>query len=166
MKGLYGAGRRPAGTYGTGQVIPEEGRFHYWGGTLGFDRRLDSDWMLHGELGRVSGKGFDRFLQVGGEARVEGVNTAAVPSDRTDFGKVAVGLPPGRFLRLTFALDHARLRALDNGRTYGFTGLGLAGDLPGFGWFTTVRMNLGVGLQSDIEGLKGTQGYLALLRVF
>jgi len=166
VKGLYGAGRRPAGTYGTGQTIAEEGRFHYWGGILGFDRRLESAWMLHGEVGRIAGKGFDRFLQLGGEARVEGVNTAAVPSDRTVFGKVAVGLPPSRLLRLTVAVDHARLRAVDNGRTYGFTGLGLAGDIPGFGWFTTVRLNLGVGLQSDIDGLKGTQGYLALLRVF
>jgi len=166
VKGLYGAGRRPSGRYGTGQAIADEGRFHYWGGTVGFDQRLEHDWMLHGELGRISGKGFDRFLQLGGEARVEGVNTAAVPSDRTEFGKVALGLPPSRLLRLTVAVDHARLRALDDGRTYGFTGLGLAGDIPGFGWFTTVRLNLGVGLQSDIDGLKGTQGYLALLRVF
>jgi hypothetical protein len=166
VKGLYGAGRRPSGPYGLGQAIPEEGRFHYWGGSLGIDARLESRWMFHGEVGRLAGQGFDRFLQVGGEARVEGVNTAAVPSDRTDFGKLAVSLPPSRLLRLTLALDHARLRALDNGRTYGFTGLGLAGDIPGFGWFTTVRVNLGAGLQSDIDGLKGVQGYVALLRVF
>jgi hypothetical protein len=168
-KGLYGGGRRPEGTYGTSQdpqSIPDQGQFRYWGGSLGFDHRLATDWMLHGELGRVAGRGFDRFLQVGGEAHVEGVNTAELPSDRTDFGKVALSLPPSRFLRLTLAVDHARLRALDNGQTYRFTGLGLAGDIPGFGWFTTIRVNLGVGLQSDIDGLKGVQGYLALLRVF
>lgn len=166
VKGLYGGGSRPEGTYGTGQAIPEEGRFRYWGGSLGFDHRLESNWMLHVEVGHIAGWGFDRFLQLGGEARVEGVNTAAVPSDRTAYGKVAVGLPASRFLRLTVAVDHARLRAVDNGETYGFTGLGIAGDVPGFGWFTTIRMNLGVGLQSDIDGLKGVQGYLALLRVF
>ena len=166
VKGFCGGGQRPEGTYGVSQAIPDEGRFRQWGESLGFDRRLDSDWMLHGEVGRVAGRGFDRFLQLGGEARVEGVNTAAVPADRTEFGKVAVGLPASRLLRLTFALDHARLRAVDNGQTYAFTGLGIAGDIPGFWWFTTLRMNLGVGLQSDIDGLKGVQGYLALLRVF
>jgi hypothetical protein len=169
VKGLYGGGQRPEGTYGTSgdpQTIPDEGRYRYWGGNLGFDHRLESNWMLHGEIGRVAGRGFDRFQQVGGEAHVEGVNTAALPSDHTDYGKVAVGLPANRLLRLTLALDHARLRAIDNGETYRFTGLGLAGDIPGFSWFTTIRVNLGVGLQSDIDGLKGVQGYLALLRVF
>jgi len=166
MKALCGGGRRPEGAYGTGQTIPEEGKFRYWGGNLGYDHRLASGWMVHGEVGHIAGWGFDRFLQLGGEARVEGVNTAAVPADRTAYGKVAIGLPASRFLRLTLALDHARLRAVDNGETYGFTGLGLAGDIPGFGWFTTIRTNLGVGLQSDIDGLKGVQGYVALLRVF
>ncbi len=166
MKGLYGGGRRPEGTYGSNQAIPDQGKFRYWGESLGYDHRLDSDWRLHGEVGRIAGRGFDRFLQLGGEAQVEGVNTAAVPSDRTEFGKLAIGLPPSRLLRLTFALDHARLRALDNGKTYRFTGLGIAGDIPGFWWFTTIRVNLGAGLQSDVSGLKGVQGYLALLRVF
>jgi hypothetical protein len=166
VKGFYGGGQRPEGSYGINQTIADEGTFRQWGSSLGFDRRLDSDWMLHGEVGQVAGRGFDRFLQLGGEARVEGVNTAAVPADRTEFSKVAVGLPASRLLRLTLALDHARLRASDNGKTYAFTGLGIAGDVPGFWWFTTIRMNVGVGLQSDIDGLKGVQGYLALLRVF
>ena len=166
VKGLSGGGHRPEGTYGTGQLIPDGGRFRYRGGSLGFDQQLDSNWMLHGEVGRVAGRGFDRFLQLGGEAHVEGVNTAAVPSDRTEFGKVAIGLPATRFLRLTFAVDHARLRAVDNGKTYSFTGLGISGDIPGFWKFTTIRTNLGIGLQSDIDGLKGVQGFLALLRVF
>jgi hypothetical protein len=169
VKAFRGGGRRPEGTYGTAadpQAIPDQGRFRYWGGSLGFDHRLAGTWMLHGEVGRSGGSGFDRFLQVGGEARVAGVNTAAVPSDRTDYGKVALTLPPSRLLRLTVSLDQARLHELDDGRNYRFTGLGLAGDLPGFGWFTTVRLDLGIGLRSDIDGLKGVQGYVALLRVF
>jgi hypothetical protein len=168
-KGLYGSGRRPDGIYGTAEDphnIADGGQFSYWGGSLGFDRAVASRWMLHGELGRWAGNGFDRFLQVGGEARVGGVNTAALPSDRTDFAKLALSLPASRLLRLTAALDHARLRAIDNGESYRFTGLGLAGDIPGFGWFTTVRVNLGIGLQSDIDDLMGVQGYLALLRAF
>jgi hypothetical protein len=94
------------------------------------------------------------------------VNTAALPSDRSDFAKLSLTLPASRLLRLTATLDHARLRAIDNGQAYRFTGLGLAGDIPGFGWFTTIRVNLGAGLQSDIDGLKGVQGYVALLRAF
>lgn len=169
VQALYGGGRRPDGTYGTTaepHAIAEEGRFRYWGGSLGFDQALAGPWMLHGEVGHLAGHGFDRFLQLGGEARVAGVNTAALPSDRADYAKLALVLPANRLLRLTAALDHACLRALDNGETYRFTGLGLAGDLPGFGWFTTVRVNLGVGLQSDVDGLKGVQGYVALLRAF
>ncbi len=168
-RALYGGGRRPHGTYGTSadpRTIPEEGRYRYWGGSLGFDQRLGGLWMLHGEVGHLAGHGFDRFLQVGGEARVQGVNTAALPSDRADYAKVSLTLPASRLLRITATLDHARLRAIDNGQIYRFTGLGLAGDIPGFGWFTTVRVNLGAGLQSDIDGLKGVQGYVALLRAF
>jgi hypothetical protein len=168
-KGLYGSGHRPEGVYGMAedpQTIPDGGDFSYWGGSLGFDRSVGDRWMLHGELGRLLGNGFDRFLQVGGEARVSGVNTAALPSDRTDFAKLSLGLPASRLLRLTASLDHGRLRAIDNGESYRFTGLGLAGDIPGFGWFTTIRVNFGIGLQSDIHDLTGVQGYLALLRAF
>lgn len=168
VKGRYAKGKRPDGEYGTAaapQAIADGGRYHYWGGSLAFDHRFDV-WQLHIEAGRIAGDGFDRFLQVGGEARVEGVNTAALPADRTDYGRLSIGLPANRFLRLTMSVDHARLRAIDNGETYGFTGLGIAGDIPGFGWFTTVRANLGVGLQSEIDGLRGVQGYVALLRVF
>jgi len=46
------------------------------------------------------------------------------------------------------------------------SGLGLTGDLPGFWWFTSVRVDLGAGLQSDIAGVKTVNGYVALLRVF
>jgi hypothetical protein len=169
VKGLYGGGHRPEGVYGAfwnPQVIPDEGQFRYWGGSLGFDHQIPGGWILHGEAGRIAGRGFDRFLQVGGDAHVEGVNTAALPSDRTDYEKVAIGLPANPIVRLTFALDHGSLRAIDNHRTYQFTGMGVSGDFPGFYKFTTVRVNLGVGLQSDIAGLKGVQGYIALLRVF
>jgi len=46
------------------------------------------------------------------------------------------------------------------------SGLGISGDLPGFWWFTAVRVDLGIGLQSDIAGVKAANGYVALLRVF
>ena len=72
----------------------------------------------------------------------------------------------GPRLRLTLTLDHARARSLQDGETYGFTGLGAAGDLPGFWVFTALRVDLGVGLQSDIPGLRTVNGYVALLRVF
>ena len=62
--------------------------------------------------------------------------------------------------------EYARARSLDDGKTYGMSGLAISGDLPGFWWFTAVRVDLGIGLQSDIAGVKAANGYVALLRVF
>ena len=80
--------------------------------------------------------------------------------------KASLAIPTGPSLRLTVSLEHAGVRSLDDRKTYGVSGLGFTGDLPGFWWFTTVRVDLGVGLQSDIAGVKCVTGYVALLRVF
>ena len=75
-------------------------------------------------------------------------------------------LPTGPSLRVTLSLDQAWVRTLDNAKTYQITGLGMAGDLPGFWWFTTVRVDLGVGLLSTLPGVRSVNGFVALLRVF
>jgi hypothetical protein len=124
--------------------------------------------MLHGEVGMEGGSGFDRFLflTVGGGASVPGIRRDALTTDRTEFASLGYVLPASRFIRVGCHVDHARARGLDDGKTYRFSGLGLSGDLPGFWWFTTVRADLGVGLHSDIPGVAGINGYIALLRVF
>jgi len=173
LYGYYGTGLRPDGTYGTAlepQSIPEGGSFRRWGGHVGYDHRMQGNWWLHGEAGHAGGRGFDRFTSLGlgsgGDVHVAGIRAGSVAADRVDYVKAGVVLPSGRNMRLTLALDHARARSLDDQETYGFTGLGVAGDLPGFGWFTTVRVNLGAGIQSDIPGVRTVNGYVALLRVF
>ena len=59
-----------------------------------------------------------------------------------------------------------RLRAVDDQKNYGFTGLTIAGNLPGFWWFTTVQANLNIGLLSDISGSRGVTGVLIFTRLF
>jgi len=174
LQGYYGAGRRPDGTYGTPtepQQIPDGGDFRRWGGHVGYDHRMEGNWWLHGEAGHAGGRSFDRFTALGlggagGDVRVAGIRGGAVAADRVDYVKAGVVLPSGRNLRLTLTLDHARARSLDDQKTYGFTGLGIAGDLPGFWWFTTLRVDLGAGLHSDVPGVRTVNGYVALLRVF
>jgi hypothetical protein len=170
LYGYYGAGQRPDGSYGTvldPQSIPDGGSFRRWGGRVGYDHRMEGNWWLHGEAGHAGGRGFDRFSSLGsGGVHVAGIRAGSIAADRMDYLKAGVVLPSGRNLRLTLTLDHARARSLDDRETYGFTGLGVAGDLPGFWWFTTVRVNLGAGLQSDIPGVRTVNGYVALLRVF
>lgn len=174
VKAYHGWGRRPDGVYGTAkepQRIPEDGAFRRWGGSLGFDRQLASGAWLHGEGGLATGRAFDRFNALdlgglGGTVRIAGIRSGAVAADRLGYAKAGVVLPSGPGLRLTLTLDHAQVRALDDRKDYRFTGLGVAGDLPGFWWFTTVRVDLGAGLHSDIPGLKTVNGWVALLRVF
>jgi len=174
LAGFYGSGRRPEGTYGTlaaPQVVPEDGGFARWGGRAGYDWEFKPGFWLHGEAGAQAGRAFDRFknLAVGGfgaEAPVPGIKSGAIAADRLGYGQLALVLPTGPRLRLSTSLTHARMRSLDDQKTYGFTGLGLSGDLPGFGWFTTVRIDLGVGIQSDIKGVKTVNGIISLLRVF
>lgn len=174
LRAYHGWGQRPDGTYGTAQDpqrVPEGGAFRRWGGSLGYDRQLGSGAWLHGEGGVATGRAFDRFNALdlgglGGTVRIAGIRSGAVAADRLGYAKAGVVLPSGPGLRLTLTLDHARVRALDDRKDYRFTGLGVAGDLPGFGWFTTVRVDLGAGLHSDIPGLRTVNGWIALLRVF
>ena len=174
LRAQHGWGRRPDGIYGTAEApqrIPEDGAFRRWGGSLGYDRQLGSGAWLHGEGGFASGRGFDRFNALdlgglGGTVRIAGIRSGAVAADRLGFAKAGVVLPSGPGLRLSLTLDHAKIRSLDDRKDYRFTGLGVAGDLPGFWWFTTVRVDLGAGLHSDIPGLKTVNGWIALLKVF
>lgn len=173
FRAWHGEGRRPEGTWGTPEdprKVPDGGRFSRSGGSLGYDRELPSGAWLHGDAGLVGGKGFDRFqalgLGLGGDVRIAGIRSNAIAADRLAYAKAGIVLPPAPSLRLSLTLDHARARALDTGRTHRFTGLGIAGDLPGFKWFTTVRVDLGVGLQSDIPGVRTVNGLIAFLRVF
>lgn len=173
LSGSYGRGRRPTGTYGTAadpQAIPDEGRYSVWGASLGYDHRFRTHGWIHGEVGQFAGKGFDRFLSLEsggfGGIRVAGIRSNSVTSDRISYAKLGLVLPPTAGLRASVSLEHARARSLGERRTYRLTGLGISGDLPGFGWFTTLRVDLGIGLQSDIPGVRTVSGYVALLRVF
>lgn len=173
VRGFHGWGRRPDGVYGTAtspQRVPDGGAFRRWGGSLGFDRQAGGTW-LHGEGGLLAGRGFDRFQAfdvggLGGTVRIAGIRSGSVAADRLAYAKAGVALPSGPGLRLSFTLDHAQVRALDDRKDYRFTGLGVAGDIPGFWWFTTIRIDLGAGLHSDIPGLRTVNGWIALLRVF
>lgn len=171
IRGYVGQGNRPAGEYGSlgnPQWVPDEGRFRRWGGSLAYDHRLSSGAWLHGEAGQYGGKGFDRFttMTLGRSGTVPGIDSNAVSADLIRDVKVGVVLPPLAKFRLTLGLTHAQARNLDDHRFYGFTGLSVDGDIPGFWWFTAMRVNLGFGLQSDIPGARTLNGMVALMRVF
>ena len=173
-RAYHGWGQRPDGTYGLAsapQAVPEGGAFRRWGGSLGLDREVAPGYWFHGEAGWASGRAFDRFnaLEAGGlgsTVRIAGIRANALTADRLAYGKTSLAIPTGPSLRLSVSLEYARARSLDDQKTYGLSGLGLAGDLPGFWLFTAVRVDLGVGLHSDVGGVKTVNGYVALLRVF
>jgi hypothetical protein len=174
LSGYFGRGQRPDGIYGApGRLaaIADQGQYQRWGGSAGYDYRLASGAWLHGETGLAGGKGFDRFQSLsiggtGGDVVIAGIRSNAITADRLTYAKAGVVFPAAPDMRLTLSLDHAEVRSLDDQVTRGFTGLGAAGDLPGFGWFTTVRMDLGVGLLSSMPGVRSVNGFVALLRVF
>jgi hypothetical protein len=174
VRGFHGWGKRPDGTYGTAsnlQSVPEGGDFKRWGGSLGLDREVKPALWFHAEAGWVGGRAFDRFnaLDVGGAGsavHIAGIRANAITANQVTYAKTGLAIPTGPNLRLSISLEHARARSLDDGKTYGVSGVGLTGDLPGFWWFTAVRVDLGVGVQSDIAGVKCVNGFVALLRVF
>jgi hypothetical protein len=174
LASYYGRGQRPDGVYGAPgalQQVPDQGRYGRWGASAGYDYPLSGGAWLHGETGWASGSGFDRFKSlsvggIGGDVRIAGLRTNAISADRLDYAKAGYVFPPAPDLRLTLSLDYARFQNLGDPRTRAFTGLGAAGDLPGFGWFTAMRVDLGAGLLSDMPGVRSVNGFVALLRVF
>lgn len=174
LRAFHGWGKRPEGTYGTAanpQVVPDHGDFRRWGGSLGLEREAAPGFWFRGEAGWAGGRAFDRFKALdvggmGGAVRIAGIRSNAIAADQVAYAKTGLTIPTGPALRLSLSLEHARARSLDDGKTYGVSGVGISGDLPGFWWFTAVRVDLGVGLQSDIAGVKSVNGYVALLRVF
>jgi len=174
LAGYCGAGRRPEGVYGLPdalQAVPDQGRFERWGARAGYDCRLGGGAWLHGETGWAGGAGFDRFQSlsvggIGGDVRIAGIRSNAITADRLAYAKAGLVLPSGPGMRLTLSLDHAEVRGLDDPTTRYFTGLGAAGDLPGFWVFTSVRLDLGVGLLSNLGGVRTVNGYVGFFRVF
>jgi hypothetical protein len=173
-KGYEARGRRPEGVWGTAldpHTVPDGGAFKRRGGSLAYTRELTRSLWLSGSVALDAGESFDRFnaIPVGGGfggGGVPGIRANALTADRLVSERVGLDLPPTSAFRAGVDLVHAQARALDDGKTYSFTGLGLKGTLPGFWIFTAVQLDLGVGLQSDVPGVKGVNGYVALLRVF
>ncbi len=174
IEGSYGKGQRPSVSYGAPgdlQTVPDEGRYRWWHGHLGYDLNLGMGKWINLAVGHVGGSGFDRFRSLtvggmGGDVRVGGIRNDAITADRAYYGHVGFVVPTGPNLRLTMRLDHARMRSLDDGKFYHFTGLGTAGDLPGFWWFTFVRLDLGFGLYSNMPGVRSVNGNVSFFRVF
>ncbi len=174
LRGYHGWGQRPEGTFGAPgdlQTIPEGGRFTRWGGTVGQSIELGTRTWMKVQAGLDGGRNFDRFnsLEVGGAfggGAVSGIRSNALTADRILRGAADVAFPTGPNLRITLGLQYARARSLDDQKYYNFSGLKVGGDLPGWGWFTTFRVDLGIGLQSDIPGVKTVSGYIAALRLF
>jgi hypothetical protein len=172
LRGNFGVGTRPDGFFGhpgNVQPIADGGKYTRWGVSASYDLRLRPTAWFHSEIGVDGGSGFDRFLSLDGGmggTRVSGIRGNAVTSDRIQFASMGYVLPFSQYFRMTCRIDHARARSLDNQKTYDFTGMNVAGDIPGFWWFTAIRMDIGIGLQSDVPGVKGVNGFIALLRIF
>jgi len=174
LRGYFGTGNRPDGFFGPPddvRPIADGGKYTRWGMTASYDLRMKPAGWFHSEIGMAGGRGFDRFLSLdfggmGGNIRVSGIRGNAITSDRVQYASLGYVLSLSQFLRMTCQIDHARAHSLDDQKTYGFTGMSVAGDVPGFWWFTAVRLDIGVGLQSDVPGIKGINGFIALLRVF
>jgi len=169
LRSKYGEGRRPKGSFGApGDVQPlaGEGRITRWEGAAGYDVEPAKGVWLNTEVGFGGGRSFDRFCPLSFDGRVSGIKPYAVVADRMVHGGVSLAFPTGPSLRLTLGLNHGRAHSMTDQKTYGFTGMKVAGDLPGFWWFTTVRVDLGIGLQSDVKGVRTVNGMITFLHLF
>lgn len=169
FRGTYGKGLRPDGEWGApGAVrkVPDQGRLERWDGALLFDRKLTGNLWLSASAGYAGGRGFDRFMPLSFDGRVSGIRPYALLADRMTYGGLSIAFPTGPNLRLTLGLDHGRAHDLTDQKTYRFTGMKVSGDLPGFWWFTTIRVDLGAGIQSDIKGVRTVNGMVSFLHLF
>ena len=168
IRGSYGEGKRPDGIFGPPEdvrPIANGGYFKRWGGSLAYDYRLQHKAWLHSEVGMERGTGGDRFMSVA-SIRAPGFRSNAVTSDLVQHVSLGYVHPASQLFRLSCHIDHSRARSMDNQTTYGFTGIALAADIPGFKWFTILRADIGVGIHSDIPGTRGVNGTIAALRLF
>ena len=168
LRTYYGAGHRPDqpwGEAGALQAVPDQGRYQRWGGAATYDVELKRGFWFQTTLGEATGHAFDRFQTINFDGLVSGIKPNAVVADQVDYGAVRLTIPTGPKLRLTVGLDHGLARSEDDQKRYGFTGLSLAGDLPGFWWFTAVNVRLGIGLQSDIPGVRSVNGMITFIRL-
>ncbi|WLT30632.1 hypothetical protein [Geothrix sp. PMB-07] len=169
LQGTYLKGLRPDGSYGAPgdvQAVPDQGRLVRWDTGAMFDHELAKGVWFTANVGHAGGEGFDRFQPLSFDGRVSGIKPYAVVADRMTYGGFNIAFPTGPNLRLTLGLDHGQAHSLTDQKTYGFTGLKVAGDLPGFWWFTTIRVDLGAGLQSDVKGVKTVNGMISFLHLF
>ncbi len=170
--GLTGFGsrsQRPTGAYGLPgnlQTIPGGGVVFRTGGTVSYDHPLGQyQWWNFGATA-VDGRNMDRFNNLGGDGLVAGMRSDALTANRILKATTGFTFTTGPNLRLGLSLDAARCRSLEDGKSYRLVGGKVSGDLPGFGWFSAVRVDLGVGLYSDIKGARGVQGMISLMRLF
>ena len=168
LRSYYGSGHRPDqpwGEAGALQAVPDQGRYQRWGGSAVYDVELKRGFWFQTTLGEATGRAFDRFQAISFDGLVSGIKPHSIVADQVDYGAVRLTLPTGPKLRLTLGLDHGLARSEDDQKRYGFTGLSVAGDLPGFGWFTAVNVRLGIGLQSDVPGVRSVNGMITFIRL-
>ena len=168
LRSYYGLGQRPGGAWGEPgalQTVVDQGRYQRWGGATVYDRELGGGAWFQATLGQASGMNFDRFQAIDFDGMVSGIKPHAIVADQLTYGALRLTLPTGPRFRLNLGLDHGVARSQDDQKRYAFTGLNVAGDLPGFGCFTSVKVQLGVGLQSDIPGMRSVNGMITFLRL-
>lgn len=168
LRSYYGAGHRPDrpwGEAGALEEVPDQGRYQRWGGAAVHDLELGKGFWLQTTLGEATGRNFDRFQAINFSGMVAGIKPDSVVANQLAYGEVRLTVPTGPHLRLNLGLDHGIARSQDDQKRYGFTGLIVAGDLPGFWWFTAVNVTLGIGLQSDIPGVRTVNGMVTFIRL-
>ena len=168
LRSYYGLGQRPDSPWGEPgalQTVVDQGRYQRWGGAAVYDTELGNGLWFQATLGQATGRNFDRFQAIEFDGMVSGMKPHAIVADQLSYGALRLTIPTGPHFRLGLGLDHGVARSQDDQKLYGFTGLSVAGDLPGFWWFTAVNVNLGIGLQSDIPGVRSVNGMITFIRL-